>query len=135
MPPLKCSSAILTGALTPSAGLLAIGKKVTGGHCKIGDSIVAIHRDGKRERAIVTKVFEFSGLKSGEAITADAGNIVGISGFGELAIGETLCADENREPRPFTELLIRRPSDAVCRQRLVARWARQGRPNSSRPGI
>jgi GTP-binding protein len=84
-------------------GRIAIGK-VTGGHCKIGDMITCIHKDGKRERAAVTKVFEFSGLKSGEAVTADAGNIVGISGFEELAIGETLCEDGNREPLPFTEL-------------------------------
>jgi GTP-binding protein len=84
-------------------GRIAIGK-VTGGHCNIGDSIVCIHRDGKRERATVTKIFEFSGLKSGEAISAEAGNIVGISGFDELAIGETLCDSEEREPVPFMEL-------------------------------
>src|SRR6185295_5596247 len=84
-------------------GRIAIGK-VTGGHCKAGDSIVCIHKNGKRERGIVTKLFEFSGLKSGEVIAAEAGNIVGISGFKELAIGETLCDSEEREPVPWTEL-------------------------------
>ncbi len=84
-------------------GRIAIGK-VTGGHCQIGDAIVCIHKGGKRERAIVTKIFEFSGLKSGETVAAEAGNIVGISGFEELAIGETLCDSEEREPIPFTEL-------------------------------
>lgn len=84
-------------------GRIAIGK-VTGGTCKVGDSIVCIHKNGQRERAVVTKIFEFSGLKSGEAIVAEAGNIVGIAGFEEVAIGETLCDSEERQPIPFVEL-------------------------------
>jgi GTP-binding protein len=84
-------------------GRIAIGK-VTGGRCKIGGSIVCIHKDGQRERASVTKIFEFSGLKSGEVVTAEAGNIVGISGFEEVSIGETLCEQEDRQPIPFVEL-------------------------------
>jgi GTP-binding protein len=84
-------------------GRIAIGK-VTGGRCKVGDSIVCIHKDGRRERATVTKIFEFSGLKSAESVVAEAGNIVGISGFEEVAIGETLCDREDREPVPFVEL-------------------------------
>jgi GTP-binding protein len=84
-------------------GRIAIGK-VTGGHCTVGDSIVCIRKDGRRERATVTKVFEFSGLKSGETVAAEAGNIVGISGFEEIAIGETLCDREDRQPVPFVEL-------------------------------
>ena len=84
-------------------GRIAIGK-ITGGHVKVGDSIVCIHKDGKRERAAVTKVWEFSGLKSGEIVNGEAGNIVGISGFEELSIGETLCDSEEREPVPWTEL-------------------------------
>ena len=84
-------------------GRIAIGK-ITGGCVKVGDSIVCIHKTGKRERAAVTKVWEFSGLKSGEIVNGEAGNIVGISGFEELAIGETLCDSEEREPVPWTEL-------------------------------
>jgi GTP-binding protein len=84
-------------------GRIAIGK-ITGGTVKIGDSIVCIHKDGKRDRALVTKVFEFSGLKSAESVTGEAGNIVGISGFEDLAIGETLCDSEERAPVAWTEL-------------------------------
>lgn len=84
-------------------GRIAIGK-ITGGSVKIGDSIVCIHKDGRRERASVTKVFEFSGLKSGEIVTGEAGNIIGISGLEEVAIGETLCDSEEQEPVPFVEL-------------------------------
>ncbi len=84
-------------------GRIAIGK-ITGGSVKVGDSIVCIHKTGKRDRAVVTKVWEFSGLKSGEIVNGEAGNIVGISGFEDLAIGETLCDSEERDPVPWTEL-------------------------------
>ena len=84
-------------------GRIAIGK-ITGGGVKVGDSIVCIHQDGRRERAAITKIFEFSGLKSGECVAGEAGNIVGLSGFEELSIGETLCDREDREPIPFQEI-------------------------------
>jgi GTP-binding protein len=84
-------------------GRIAIGK-ITGGGVKIGDPIVCIHKDGRRERAAVTKVFEFSGLKSAEGAVGEAGNIVGIAGFEDLSIGETLCDSEEREPVPWTEI-------------------------------
>ena len=84
-------------------GRIAIGK-ITGGSVHVGDSIVCIHKNGKRDRAVVTKVWEFSGLKSGEIVNGEAGNIVGISGFEDLSIGETLCDSEEREPVPWTEL-------------------------------
>jgi len=84
-------------------GRIAIGK-ITGGSIRIGDSIVCIHKGGRRERAAVTKVFEFSGLHSAESVVGEAGNIVGVSGFEDLSIGETLCDSEERQPVPFTEL-------------------------------
>jgi len=84
-------------------GRIAIGK-ITGGNVKVGDNIVCIHKDGRRERSTITKIFEFSGLKSGETTAGEAGNIVGLSGFDEISIGETLCASEEREPIPFQEI-------------------------------
>jgi GTP-binding protein len=71
---------------------------------QMNDSIVCIHKDGKRERAVVTKVLEFSGMRTSESVTGEAGNIVGIAGFEDLDIGETLCDSEEREPLPFIEL-------------------------------
>jgi GTP-binding protein len=84
-------------------GRIAIGRIISGS-VKPGDSIVCIHKNGKKERAAVSKVFEFSGMRSGEAVTGEAGNIVGVSGFEELEIGETLCDSEEREPIPFVEI-------------------------------
>jgi GTP-binding protein len=84
-------------------GRIALGR-IRGGRVTAGDSIVCIHKDGRRERAEVTRVFEFSGMKTAESIDGEAGNIVGIAGFDELDIGETLCDDEAREPIPFSEI-------------------------------
>ena len=84
-------------------GRIAIGK-ITGGRIAVGDSIVCIHKDCRRERATVTKVWEFSGLHTSEMTAGETGNIVGISGFDEVAIGETLCANEECQPVPWTEL-------------------------------
>ncbi len=84
-------------------GRIAIGK-ITGGSVKVGDPVVCIHKDGRRDRSSITKIFEFSGLKSGECISGEAGNIVGLSGVEELSIGETLCNDAEREPIPFQEI-------------------------------
>jgi len=84
-------------------GRIAIGK-VLGGAAKVGDPIYAIRRNGSKEKAVITKVFEFSGMKSAESVIAEAGNIVGLSGFEELDIGDTLCDREDREPIPFTDI-------------------------------
>ncbi|MEI6217266.1 MAG: translational GTPase TypA [bacterium] len=84
-------------------GRIGIGK-IIGGHVTIGDSIVCIHKNGKRERAVVTKLMEFSGLRTSDSSTdGEAGNIVGIAGFEDLDIGETLCDTESREPLPLVE--------------------------------
>jgi GTP-binding protein len=84
-------------------GRIAIGRIISGS-VKTGDSIVCIHKDGRKDRAVVTKVFEFSGMRTSESVTGEAGNIVGISGFEDLDIGETLCDSEEREPIPFVEI-------------------------------
>jgi GTP-binding protein len=84
-------------------GRIAVGK-VLGGHVGVGDVIFRIARDGRRIRSVVTKVFEFSGMHTTERKIASAGHIVGLSGFSELEIGDTLCDQEDRDPLPFTEI-------------------------------
>ena len=84
-------------------GRIAIGR-ILGGRVKTGDTIWCIHQGGKAEKAVVTKVFEFSGMRTAESVTGEAGNIVGISGFDELEIGETLCDSEQGTPVPFTDI-------------------------------
>ena len=85
-------------------GRIAVGK-ILGGVATIGQNVFIIrHEDGKRVRAKITKVFEFTGLGTRETETAVAGNIVGLSGFEDIDIGDTLTADEAGHALPFTQI-------------------------------
>jgi len=85
-------------------GRIAIGK-ILGGKVSVGDSVFAIrHADGKRIRAKITRVFEYSGLGTQETEAGVAGNIVGVSGFEDADIGDTLTADEAGHALPFTQI-------------------------------
>jgi GTP-binding protein len=85
-------------------GQIAIGK-ILGGKASVGDPVFAIrHSDGKRVRAKITKVFEYSGLGTQETAAGVAGNIVGLSGFEDIDIGDTITADENGHALPFTQI-------------------------------
>src|SRR5215203_6087644 len=57
-------------------GRIALGRIVSG-RVAVGDSIVCIHRDGRRERATVTALFTFAGMGQVETKHATAGEIVG----------------------------------------------------------
>ncbi|HXB02495.1 MAG TPA: translational GTPase TypA [Opitutaceae bacterium] len=85
-------------------GRIAVGK-ILGGTVRVGDPVFVIRNsDGKRMRAKVTKIFEFTGLGTAEAPTGEAGNIVGISGFEDIDIGDTIAIAEDAHPLPFTEI-------------------------------
>ncbi len=85
-------------------GRIAIGK-ILGGRVNVGDTVFTIrHADGKRIRSKVTKVFEYSGLGTQESTAGVAGNIVGLSGFEDIDIGDTLSAQEEGHALPFTQI-------------------------------
>lgn len=85
-------------------GRIAVGK-ILGGEVKIGDNIHVIsHTDGTRTRGKITKVLEYSGLGTQETELAVAGNIVGLSGFDDIDIGDTLTADPEGHALPFTDI-------------------------------
>lgn len=84
-------------------GRIALGRIVSG-RVTQGDSIVCIHRDGRRERATVTALFTYNGLQQVETEHANAGEIVGLTGFEEVYIGETLTDREERVPLQFVDI-------------------------------
>jgi len=84
-------------------GRIALGRIVSG-RVSPGDSIVCIHRDGRRERASVTGLYTFSGLGKVELEHANVGEIVGLTGFEEVYIGETLTDREERTPLQFVDI-------------------------------
>jgi GTP-binding protein len=86
-------------------GRIAVGK-ILGGTIKVGDPLFVLrHTDnGKKVRAKVTKIFEFTGLGQREVPEAHAGNIVGISGFEDVDIGDTLDVRDDAHALPFTQI-------------------------------
>ena len=84
-------------------GRIALGRIVSG--CvAVGDSIVCIHRNGCSERATVTALFTYAGLEQIQIKQASAGDIVGITGFEDVYIGETLTDSEQRAPLQFVDI-------------------------------
>ncbi len=84
-------------------GRIALGRIVSG--CvSVGDSITCIHCDGRRERRVVTALFTYEGLEQVQIKRAAAGDIVGLAGFEEIYIGETLADSEEREPLQFVDI-------------------------------
>ncbi len=88
-------------------GRIAIGK-ILAGSVRAGESLVCIHREGVRQRATITQVVTFRGVGTSASAEGVAGTIVGLAGFEELNLGETICDREDREPEPV--LLIDPPT-------------------------
>jgi GTP-binding protein len=84
-------------------GRIALGRIVSG-RVAIGDSIVCIHRNGCAERATVTALFTYAGLEQVQIKQANAGDIIGIAGFEDVFIGETLTDSEERAPLQFVDI-------------------------------
>ena len=83
-------------------GRIAVGK-ILSGSTKIGDTIWRLRKDHSPERSKVSKIFEYSALATNDASEGVAGNIIGLSGFEEIDIGETLAGNQDVELLPFVE--------------------------------
>ncbi len=94
-------------------GRIAYGR-ITSGRVSVGDSVVHIAKDGRRERANVTSIFSHQGLAKIEVKHASAGDIVGITGFEDAFIGETLTDTEDRLPLAFVDIDPPTISMGIC---------------------
>ena len=84
-------------------GRIALGRIVSG-RVAVGDSIVCLHHGGLPERAAVTAIFTYSGLERVQIKEAVAGDIIALTGFEEIRIGETLTDSEDRQPLQFVDI-------------------------------
>ena len=84
-------------------GRVAIGK-ISSGVVRKGDTVWLVKGDGERFKGAVSRVFEYSDLATQDSAEGIAGNIVGVAGFDNVDIGETLCASEEAEPLPFVAI-------------------------------
>ncbi|MEN5102098.1 translational GTPase TypA [Stenotrophomonas sp. TWI809] len=80
-------------------GVIGIGR-VQRGTLKKGMQVAVIDREGKKRNGKVAQVLGFLGLERIEQDTAEAGDIVAISGIAELTISDTLCHPDTPEALP-----------------------------------
>jgi GTP-binding protein len=84
-------------------GRIAYGRMVSG-KIKQGDVVWCLHVDGSKEKGKVTAIFGHQGLAKIDLPEASAGDIVGICGFEDVFIGETITDSESREALPFVDI-------------------------------
>jgi GTP-binding protein len=84
-------------------GRIAIGR-IDRGSMKTGQQAVICRKDGTFYQSKVSKLYKFEGLKRAESEMAELGDIVAVSGFSEINIGETICDVEAPEPLPFVNI-------------------------------
>jgi GTP-binding protein len=87
-------------------GRIAIGR-IERGTVKQNQEIVVVNyhdpeRVSKRLKAV--SLYEFDGLARVPVTEVSAGNIIAMSGIGEITIGDTICAPEAAEPIEFVKI-------------------------------
>jgi GTP-binding protein len=80
-------------------GRLAIGR-IYNGQIDDGQQVSLLKEDGEVVRGKITKLFTFRGLERIEVKSATAGQIVGLAGFTNANVGDTITGLENAEPLP-----------------------------------
>lgn len=84
-------------------GRIAIGR-IVNGKVLNNQQVSLINSNGDVLKGKITKLIGFSGLGRIELNDAYAGDIVGIAGFPEIQIGETLSSIENPQPLPLIKI-------------------------------
>jgi len=81
-------------------GRLAVGR-IFRGTIREGDWITRIKHDGSIEKAKISKIYTFEGLKRTETPEASAGEIVQLAGLEDVRIGETVADPGTPEALPI----------------------------------
>jgi len=84
-------------------GRIAIGR-INRGKIKTGTQITVMKRDGSKENCRVTKLFGFQGLKKVEIEEGSVGEIIAVTGLGEINVGETICDTNALEALPLLKI-------------------------------
>lgn len=84
-------------------GRIVVGR-IANGVVHSQDIVAWINAQGGVNKGKITKLFGFKDLGRVEIETAEAGDIVGIAGFSEIQIGETLCDPNNINPLPLIKV-------------------------------
>ncbi len=80
-------------------GLIGIGR-IERGSVRTNMPVVILDREGKKRTGKVLQVLGFMGLERREVPTAEAGDIIAISGIEGLGISDTICSPDAPEQLP-----------------------------------
>ncbi|WP_312952486.1 ribosome-dependent GTPase TypA [Superficieibacter sp.] len=80
-------------------GVIGIGR-IKRGVVKPNMQVTIIDAEGKRRNGKVNQVLGHMGLQRVESASAEAGDIIAITGLGELNISDTICDPQNVEALP-----------------------------------
>lgn len=84
-------------------GRIAIGR-VERGSVKLGQQAIICKKEGNVLNAKITKLYCYEGLKRIDTNEANLGDIVAVSGVGDVTIGDTICEVGAPEPLPFVAI-------------------------------
>lgn len=84
-------------------GRIAIGR-ITNGVISSQEQVSHMHADGTVTRGKINKLYGFEDLGRVEIQEASAGDIVGIAGFGDIQIGETIACLDEPEALPLIKI-------------------------------
>jgi GTP-binding protein len=84
-------------------GRIAIGR-VERGIIRTGQQAVICRKDGTFQNIKIGRLYMFEGLKRVDSLEAALGDIVAVSGVGDITIGETICDPDSPEPLPFVDI-------------------------------
>ncbi len=84
-------------------GRIVVGR-IANGVVHSQDIVAWVKADGGISKGKITKLFGFKDLGRVEIDSAEAGDIVGIAGFSDIQIGETLCDPNNINPLPLIKV-------------------------------
>ncbi len=80
-------------------GRIAIGRIYRGKISK-GDRLLQMRLDGTTQSLRIVKLMGFFGVDRLDVETAYAGDIIAISGVGDVTVGETLCSEDHPDAMP-----------------------------------
>ena len=86
-------------------GRIAIGRVERGRVTQNQEIVVCDYHDERPVRhAKAVSMYEYEPLGRAPVTAAEAGNIIAMSGIGDVTIGDTICAPEAVEPLPFVKI-------------------------------
>lgn len=88
-------------------GRIGIGR-IRNGILKVGDQVIIITKDGKKENAKITKLYTFENIKRVESEELTAGDIGGIAGLEDVDINDTITSP--LKPEPLESLAVDEPT-------------------------